>query len=405
MLKIAITLRFAVASRLLLTSAIAVILVAGCQQTTRPNVAESVPKPPHRPGYIAEQRYATSSVHETWTLGGEPVEVTLLRPSGNGTFPLVIYLPALGEPSNAGAAWRQAWAQVGYAVLAYQPSSQGGAIWGSAQARRGDFPELAREQFSRGALTRRLAVLHDLLDELDRRHGSGALGGVDISRMALAGFEIGAQTVMAAAGETGYDIEPYELPAAVKSVIAFSPYADFAGAGFDQRFATIHVPVMSVTSMDDRDPYGLVTTPMIRRAPFDHMPPGQKYLLDLLNAPHALIAGKETPSVDNGAPAQDDNSRARSSDGTNPAGGTGRHRGGVGGSPASRRSGGNDSSGMNPSSSRPVFSGAWAAELGQAQSVTTAYLDATLKNDVVASEWLTKDARRWLGDDANLVIK
>lgn len=399
----AIAARATAASGLLLVAAIATLLAAGCQQTTRPNMADSVPKPPRRSGYVAEQHYATASLREAWSLGGEPVEVTLLRPSGNGLFPLVIYLPGLGEPSNAGAAWRQAWAQAGYAVLAFQPSSQGEAIWASAQARRGDFAELAKEQFSRRALAKRLAVLRDVLDELDRRRNGGALAGVDTARLALAGFEIGAQTVMAAAGETGFDIEPFALPSAVKCVIAFSPYADFAGAGFERRFATIHVPVLSVTSMDDADPYGLVTPPAIRRAPFEHMPPGQKYLLSLVNAPHALIAGKEAPSVDDGAPAPDDSPRTKSSDGTNPGSGTGRRRSG-GGSQASRRNGGNDSSG-HPSSSRAVTSAAWTAELGQAQSVTTAYLDADLKHDEVAREWLDKDARRWLGDEADLVVK
>ena len=384
---------------------ILVMMVGGCQQATRPNMAESTAKPPRQSGYVTEQRYAATSIRETWTLGGEPIEITLLRPSGNGPFPLVIYLPGLGEPTNAGAAWRQAWAQAGYAVLAYQSVTAGKSIWASAPARRGDFSELAKEQFSRAALTKRTVVLHDLLEELERRHNSGALGGIDTSRIGLAGFELGAQTVMAAAGETDHGIEPFALPAAVKCVIAFSPYADFAGAASDLRFATIHVPVLSVTSMEDADPYGLVTTPAIRRAPFDHMPPRQKYLLSLVSAPHALIAGKETPSAESGALAQNDNPRSKSSDPSTQDTSTGRHRGGGGGSQGSRRGGANESGSANPSSSHPVSSAAWTAELGQAQSVTTAYLDANLKYDLVASEWLTKDARRWLGDEADLIVK
>jgi dienelactone hydrolase len=377
---------------------------AGCHQMTRSNVAQPAPQPPHQPGYMAEQRYATTSIHETWTLGGEPIDVTLLRPSGDGRFPLVIYLPGLGESSTGGAAWRTAWAQAGYAVLSLQSVANGELLWSSAAARRADFPELAREQFSRAGLDKRLAVLQDLFEELNRLQTSGALGGVDLSLVALAGFDLGAQTAMAAAGETGYDIVPFALPAAVKCVIAFSPYADFSGAGFEPRFSTIHVPVLSVTSMADTDPYGLVTVPAIRRAPFDNMPPGQKYLLSLVNAPHALIAGKETPNAENNAPAQGDSPRTRSGDGSSQGGSTGRHRGG-GSSQGNRRAASSDSSGTNPSSSRPVSSAAWAVALGQAQSVTTAYLDANLKNDGVATEWLTKDARRWLGSDADLIVK
>jgi hypothetical protein len=35
-----------------------------------------------------------------------------------------------------------------------------------------------------------------LFEELNHRHDSGALRGVDVSRIALAGFDLGAQTVM-----------------------------------------------------------------------------------------------------------------------------------------------------------------------------------------------------------------
>jgi hypothetical protein len=204
-------------------------------------------------------------MHEAWTLAGEPVDMTVVRPSGSDLFPLVIYLPGLGEPSSAGDAWRHAWAQAGYAVVSLQSVANGETLWSSAQARRGDFADLARENFSRGALAKRLAVLRNFFDELNHRHDSGALRGVDVSRIALAGFDLGAQTVMAAAGETGYDVEPFVLPGAVKCVVVLSPYADFTGVGFEQRFATIHVSVLSVTGTDDTDPYGLVSAAAIRR--------------------------------------------------------------------------------------------------------------------------------------------
>jgi dienelactone hydrolase len=389
---------------LVFVSIILAVLIAGCQHSTRSNTAEPVAKQPRQPGYVAEQRYATTSMHEAWTLAGEPVDMTLVRPSGSDLFPLVIYLPGLGEPSSAGAAWRHAWAQAGYAVVSLQSVANGETLWSSAQARTGDFPDLAREHFSRRALAKRLAVLRSLFEELNHRHDTGALRGVDVSRIALAGFDLGAQTVMAAAGETGYDVEPFALPGAVKCVVVLSPYAEFTGTDFGQRFSTIHVSVLSVTSADDTDPYGLVSAAAIRRAPFEHMPPGQKYLLSLVNAPHALIAGKETPSADNSVLAQEASPRATSGDASNQGSGTGRRRG-DGGSQRGRRGGGNESSGMKSSSSGQVSSVAWAAQLARVQSVTTAYLDTNVKNDRVAGEWLTRDARRWLGDDANLIAK
>jgi hypothetical protein len=248
-------------------------------------------------------------------------------------------------------------------------------------------------------------LLRALFDELNRRRDSGALRGVDMSHIALAGFDLGAQTVMAAAGETGYDIEPLALPDAVKCVIVLSPYADLTGAGFEKRFAMIDGSILFVTSRDDTDPYGLVTAAAIRRVPFEHVPPGQKYLLSLFNAPHALIAGKETPGMDNRAPARDDSAQAATGDAASQGTRTGRHRGRGGGSQGSRRSDGNESSDMKSSTSSPASAAAWAAQLAEVQSVTTAYLDANLKNNGVAREWLTRDARRWLTGEADLVVK
>ena len=54
---------------------------------------------------------------------------------------------------------------------------------------------------------------------------------------------------------------------------------------------------------------------------------------------------------------------------------------------------------------RPNLAGLWATQLRNVQLVTTAYLDATLKGDTLATEWLASDANRWLGGTANLFAK
>jgi hypothetical protein len=44
-------------------------------------------------------------------------------------------------------------------------------------------------------------------------------------------------------------------------------------------------------------------------------------------------------------------------------------------------------------------------ELADAKVVCVAFLDATVKDDSVAREWLQKDAQRWLGDLGQLSSK
>jgi len=42
---------------------------------------------------------------------------------------------------------------------------------------------------------------------------------------------------------------------------------------------------------------------------------------------------------------------------------------------------------------------------GQVQAVTTAYLDAVVRNDAAAVQWLKQNAKTWLGDSAELMSK
>ena len=59
--------------------------------------------------------------------------------------------------------------------------------------------------------------------------------------------------------------------------------------GLERDFRSVGLPVLWVTSFEDTDPYGLITTAALRRAPFQYLPTGRKYLL-LSATPRALLA-------------------------------------------------------------------------------------------------------------------
>ncbi len=377
-------------------------LISGCAHPPKHRSEAATARQPLSPGYLSEQRHTVSSTRESWTLANDTVDVMLMMPSGGGDFPLIAYLPGLGESAESGMAWRRSWAEAGYAVLSIQLDSV--ARTRPSKAERSDeFRDLAREQFSPQMLDHRQSVLQKALAEVKRRKDSSEVTGfshIDLVHMAIVGFDIGAQTAMFAAGEGIGGVEPFPLPETVRCVVALSPYADFSGAGFEQRFKSVHVPVLSVTSMEDTDLYGLVTSAAIRRAPFEYMPPGQKYLLSLFAAPHALLSGKETPEDVGKGRTRDE--RQASTNGSDSGRGGKRGRGANRGGRSN--GGGTGGKAASPFSGQPS-PGAWEEQLRYVQSVTTAYLDALVKNDSVAQKWLEKDARRWLGDGANLMFK
>lgn len=371
-------------------------LVAGCAAAGHERRYGSNEEAPRRvlpPGYQAQQQFPTTTLRESWTLGASAVAINLLLPEGSGSFPLILYLPGLGEPVEGGAAWRKAWAEAGYAVVSLQPAAVGQEIWSSPSAHAGEFRMIAKEQFSPAMLGKRLTLLRDAMNELKSRHdrGVGQFARLDLTRVAVAGFDLGAQAAMSVAGEDATRQGPFVLPNNVKCVVALSPFADFSGPGFAQRFGSVHLPVLSVTSMDDTDPYGLVTEASVRRAPFQYMPPGQKYLLSFSYAPHSLIAGAESPV------GPDDQARSKESPRTAGERKEGRRGGrrGLGGEGASGAA-------FEP---QAVSAAAWKDQVRRIQSVTTAFLDLTVKNDPVAAEWMVRDARRWIGDSADLLTK
>ena len=351
-------------------------------------------------GYVPEHRFQTTATQDTWLIGSEPVDIRLLVPIQGGIFPLVFYFPGLGESPDAGLAWRQFWAEAGYAVLSAQPAKYGTAVWSSDRAHIGDFLDIAKDAFAAPSLATRTELARGLLDETWRRRRGKhdlALDHIDMSRVAVTGYDLGAQTAMMVAGENVQGVESLQVPEGVKCVVALSPYADFSGMGLESNFSSIRLPVLSVTSSQDTDAYGLVKSAAVRRAPYQYMPPSQKYLLVLSGAPHSLFAGSSAPTKGKGGystQAQGDSESEGEAGAVEPSDDSSDRAQAQG-----RKNRRASSAGPNGSSARR------AIDVVQVQSVTTAFLDATVKNDPIGSEWLSRNAKRWLGSSADLESK
>ena len=375
------------------------LFACASRQSTKSDV--SAAKARAETGYNPEHRFQTAATQDTWLIGSDPVDIRLLVPIQSGSYPLILYLPGLGESPDAGLAWRQHWAEAGYAVLSAQPARYGIAVWSSDRAHVGDFLDIAKDAFAAPSLATRTEFARGLLDETWRRyHGTrdAALTRVDLSRIAVAGYDLGAQTAMMVAGEKVEGVESLHMPDGVKCVVALSPYADFSGMGLESNFSSIRLPVLSVTSAQDTDAYGLVKSAAVRRAPYQYMPASQKYLLILSGAPHSLFAGAMPPTNGKGGNYSQSSSEGEAEaeaeavplgdDASAHTQGHGRN---------SRRGSSGPASGT--SSARR------AIEVVQVQSVTTAFLDATVKNDPIGWEWLSKNAKHWLGGNADLESK
>ena len=391
------------------------------QQSTKIN--ESIAKG----GYSAVLNYDIDSVTETWQHDGLGVQITMLAPVVPGNYPLIIYLPGLGESSEAGKRWRVAWAKAGYCVFSVQPVYLGDALKGAPKVtptktsswfskdfdnsvalkdlRNSDLRYIGRQYFSQEQLSKRINHVLRTYAQLKQRNQSklGVFSRADLSRVIIAGYDIGAQTAAAMIGET-YDIAlPSTADFQPLAAILLSPAVDMALGDITTRYQNISIPFLSVTGADDDDP-SAISTPFARTAIWEYAPPGNKCLLVLKKGNHRLLSG------DNLSQNQDPNSTQESSEETEAADTRSRfsnHYGNNGGGARSDSQAGNALNAILPkgrSGSRANANQDYV-QIAFVSSVSIAFLDHICKNDNVARTWLFDKANLWLNKSATLKIK
>lgn len=344
------------------------------------------------PPFVSMQEYlktayqpATHFKFEGWTAqwawAGNQVNTALLVPSGQRNVPVVLYLPGLGEDASAGELWRQSWADAGYAVLSVQATRDDHSLYSSTDAQAGAFRNMAMKAFGDKALNTRLEEVQQVLAEAQRRGQAGEAGfsALDTHRVVVAGYDLGAQTAAALAGERAPG-QPRSTALRPMAAISLSPYVP-GGADF-QRYAQVDVPLLAVTGVGDEDPFSWIETPEQRQNLYTHLS-GSGYQLLLNDVTHAGLSGNFFKAADGKhAPANRGESQER-----NKPGGGHRHGGKPGGG------GGEVEPGFDPHQAATIA------------TVSTAFLDATVKQSATAQQWLTQQAPGWLAEQGRLMHK
>jgi dienelactone hydrolase len=348
-------------------------------------------------GYASAQHDSIAATTFTWWPSAQPVRLALARPARGASTPIVIYLPGLGESSDAGERWRTAWASAGYAVLSVQLLDDDAKAWSSELARAAEFKALGREHYSAAAMSRRVRLLADLVVEGQRRTRAGEASWehLDWSKVAVAGFDLGAFTTMTVAGEHVPHAEDAAGRVALRAAVVLSPYASLEAGATAARYQDIRVPVMSVSSDVDRDLLGLVEGAYLREAPFARMQGPDKYMLLLQGMPHAALSG--SPNARGLTTATETTNRSQESADTSGDDSGQRRRG-------NRRAGAGDHASRTERPGSGEVQGdarlspnALQMRMIAVEDISTAFLDAYLKDDPRARQWLASNAQQWLG--------
>ena len=306
----------------------------------------------------------------------------LVRPAYDanqaGLIPVIVYVPALGRGSNAPNRWIDAWARRGYAVFSVQPLPGDATAWQSPAAIDGDFDAVARDRYAAAVMPRRIARLRTILQALRARsrRREANVDDLDWSHVAIAGSGLGAYTVqrIAATGAlASFGVHAY---------LAISPYA----ATRAHRSHASDAPILMVSSQDDIDPDGMVSDPLARHLAFDRLHSGgEDYYLEFASATHRWLDGATDEDTLRG-----DAPDMAPVDGTDDAASDG---GGKPGAAAARRE--------REAHRRAVLARSrlltdTARAAVSFTDITTAFLDANLRDRAAARSWLAAQAPRWL---------
>ncbi len=385
---------------LMLGAVLSTVLMGGCASPSKQQkVDKSKVEQLATRGYDSGIEYATSITKLSWDIKNEYRQITIVQPNREGKYPLVIYLPGLGESSDAGADMRNVWAKSGYVVLSFQSLEDDENVWSSKAARNADFAYIRHERYSSEVISERLDILTKVIEYLKQHVVSGEAGmqRMDLSHIAIVGFDVGASSAMVIAGEDYPNVSNADLPVHVDAVIALSPYADFSGSALDVRYRNINLPVLSITSDADGDIHGGVP-PSLHQAPFQYMPPGNKYLLLLAGASHSVIGNEDTGK----STLAEGDSKNQQTESGNTGEGSGSGGGRRHGKKASNSGGDSGSPSQREGGSSPTQRALIEVAIEQ---VTTAFLNAYIKSDKFSLEWLNKDAQPWLNKIGQLKEK
>jgi predicted dienelactone hydrolase len=325
-------------------------------------------------------------------------------------FPVIVFSHGLGSGRGAYGLWSQHWASHGYIVI--HPQHVGSDI----SIARNPSPTAFTDAINVQTGLDRVLDIHFVLDQAEKLNAgtlppapgasqatAAALAAMknhlDLDHIGMAGHSFGAHTTLAVCGMTYTDSDGTRKNAGdprIKAGIAMSPNQSF---DTDQKtaFGSIKVPVLHMTGTEDTV---FTIKPRDHRVPFDNAS-AEAYLITFTGANHITFTFPLAAGFVGSPPAPPPSPTARDAARSNTprTGNAPRYTPGAGPTPTPAPSAMALPSG--PANLTPATGDARAFTRLIRES-STAFWDATLKNDSKARQFLQHDLADALGRDGRL---
>jgi predicted dienelactone hydrolase len=271
------------------------------------------------------------------------IPIRVLLPAAKSPQPVVLFSHGLGGSREGSQFLGKQWAARGYVVVYLQHPGSDTSVWRNESL--GKRMDAMRTAASGPNLLLRVKDVPAVLDQLQKwNHDSPhpLSGRLDLNRIGMSGHSFGAVTTQAVSGQSPGGRWITFTDPRIKAAIAFSP-SGAHGRSPDKAFADVKVPWMLMTGTKDVSPIGDIDVPS-RLSVYPALPPGGKYELVLDGAEHSAFTDRALPG---------------------------------------------DQATRNPNHHRVIL------------ALSTAFWDATLRDDQAALKWLDGEGPRTLLEPAD----
>jgi predicted dienelactone hydrolase len=249
-----------------------------------------------RPGTAKPAEIATTEAvwHDDTRQRDVPVKIYYPKIL-DGKLPVVIFSHGLGGSREGYSYLGKYWAARGYVVvhLTHKGSDTEALLADGRDAMQQTMRKIVAEPMNAVDRYADVSFAIDRLTELNDDSESVLHDKLDLDKIAVAGHSFGGNTTMVIAGQMVGRGKSF-ADKRVKCVIAMSaPPA--RQADLDAAYASITMPVFSLTGTEDNSPIG-ETKAADRRVGFDHLAHAPAFLLTFDGGDHMLFSGRAGPA-------------------------------------------------------------------------------------------------------------
>lgn len=253
-----------------------------------------------RPTSTATEAAASSSkiLHQSWhdAKRNRDIPIKIYLPSGSASspHPVVIFSHGLGGSVEAAVYLGEFWSQHGYLGVFVQHPGSDTTVWQPVIGQgREAFLAKMREAANGENLLVRIGDIKFVLDQLEERNENDPAlkQRMDLSKIAIAGHSFGAGTALAIAGQNFNQGKLNARDKRIKAAIYLCPPVMLGNDTALNVYGTIQIPGMLLTGTEDNSPIGR-TTAEERRIPFDGMKAPHQYLINFVGADHSVFGGR-----------------------------------------------------------------------------------------------------------------